>query len=389
MSEAQTSVLARIPAHVAIIMDGNGRWAKARSLPRLAGHKAGTENLRRVIIKACAEFGIKYLTVFAFSSENWNRPQDEVQGLMRIMGEALEREVPELNRQGARILHVGSEENMPVELRDGVRRAVELTKNNQTITVCVAGNYGGRAEIVNAVRRIIAAGTPAEAVDEALISHNLYTAGIPDPDLVIRTSGELRTSNFCPGRAPMPNGTSPPVLAGFGRGAAGSLAILKTRTPFWQAQRKTLAKRVSSGVLIFIFCLSIAVAGGWWFSVGIGLILCGAAWEFAEMFRGRATAWEHALHAGALVFPPCGWSIAWLPAGLAGATLAAMGLHVFALKRRAGWQRYEHQPGGRCTLPGWAATLSRCAFCRTGWHGCCWQSFGGVRRYRRTVLAAC
>ncbi len=195
MPEKESGGLRSVPTHVAIIMDGNGRWAQARHLPRLAGHQAGTENLRR-IIKACAEFGIKYLTVYAFSTENWNRPQDEVQGLMRIMAEALEREVPELNRQGARIVHIGSEENMPTALRDGVRRAVQMTNANTTITVCVALNYGGRAEIVQAVRRIVAAGTPAEAVDEALINQILYTAGIPDPDLVIRTSGEMRISNF-------------------------------------------------------------------------------------------------------------------------------------------------------------------------------------------------
>ncbi len=185
----------RIPRHVAIIMDGNGRWAKARGLPRLAGHRAGTENLRRVI-EACVEFGVRYLTVYAFSTENWGRPQEEVSGLMHILEEMIDRELEELHAQGVQIRHLGRLERLNESLVRKIRHAIEYTRENDRLTLCVAFNYGGRDEIVHAVQRIIADGVPAEAIDEALIEEYLYTVGIPDPDLIIRTSGELRTSNF-------------------------------------------------------------------------------------------------------------------------------------------------------------------------------------------------
>ncbi len=185
----------KVPRHVAIIMDGNGRWAQARGLPRLAGHRAGVEALRRVI-EASVEFGIQYLTVYAFSTENWGRPQDEVEGLMNILEEVIDREVPELHRQGVQIRHLGKMEGLRPELQRKIREAVELTRNNTRLVLNVALNYGGRDEIVQAVRRIIAAGYRPEEVTEALIAQHLYTAGIPDPDLVIRTSGEQRMSNF-------------------------------------------------------------------------------------------------------------------------------------------------------------------------------------------------
>jgi len=184
-----------VPAHVAIIMDGNGRWAAAHNLPRMAGHREGTENLRRVIT-ACVEFDIKYLTIYAFSTENWKRPRDEVFGLMQIMAEALKKEVAELNQQGVRINHIGRLEKLDDALRNGIINAVELTKNNDRLILNVAWNYGGRDELVHAVQRIIIKGTSAEAVTEATIADNLFTAGTPDPDLVIRTSGEQRVSNF-------------------------------------------------------------------------------------------------------------------------------------------------------------------------------------------------
>ena len=184
-----------LPTHIAIIMDGNGRWATARHLPRMAGHREGTENLRRVIT-ACVEFGVKYLTIYAFSTENWKRPQDEVSGLMQIMAEALRKEVGELNKQGVRINHIGRLEKLDTPLRNGIINAVELTKNNDRLILSVAWNYGGRDEIVFAVQRIIQNGISAEVVTETTIAENLFTAGIPDPDLVIRTSGEKRVSNF-------------------------------------------------------------------------------------------------------------------------------------------------------------------------------------------------
>ena len=185
----------RVPQHVAIIMDGNGRWAKARGLPRLKGHQAGTENLRP-ILRASAEFGIQILTVWAFSTENWRRPEAEVTGLLRILQQMIRRELQEQHREGVRIRHIGRLDRMPARLRQQVLDAVELTRNNDHIVLNVAFDYGGRAEIVQAVQRIIRAGIPAEQVDEALLSSYLYTAGLPDPDLIIRTSGEMRTSGF-------------------------------------------------------------------------------------------------------------------------------------------------------------------------------------------------
>jgi undecaprenyl diphosphate synthase len=187
--------LESVPRHVAIIMDGNGRWAKARGLPRLAGHRAGTENLRP-ILEAAAEFGIEILTIWAFSTENWARPETEVRGLLRILRLMIRRELKELNRQGVKLRHIGRLDRLPESLQAQVREAIELTKDNERIVLNVAFDYGGRAEIVRAVRRIIQEGVPAEEVDEELLSSYMYTAGQPDPDLIIRTGGELRTSGF-------------------------------------------------------------------------------------------------------------------------------------------------------------------------------------------------
>ncbi len=176
-------------------MDGNGRWAKARGLPRLAGHRAGTENLRR-ILKACVRHGIKILTIYAFSTENWGRPVEEVRGLMTILEQVIERELKELNEQGVCIRHVGRTEGISPRLLKKIQKAIALTRNNDTIILNVAFNYGGRQEIIDAVRRIIQDGVTPEQVDDALLSRYLYTSGQPDPDLIIRTSGELRVSNF-------------------------------------------------------------------------------------------------------------------------------------------------------------------------------------------------
>ncbi len=183
------------PRHVAIIMDGNGRWAKARGLPRLAGHRAGTENIRS-ILEASVQFGIEILTVWAFSTENWQRPQEEVRGLLRILGRMIRRETKELHKQGVQIRHIGRLDRLPERLRKQVLEALELTKDNQRIVFNVAFDYGGRGEIVHAVQRIIRDGVPAEQVTEELLSGYLYTGDLPDPDLIIRTSGEVRTSGF-------------------------------------------------------------------------------------------------------------------------------------------------------------------------------------------------
>lgn len=184
-----------IPEHIAIIMDGNGRWAKARGLPRLAGHQAGTENLRK-IIRACVEFGVRYLTIYAFSTENWGRPKEEVEGLLKILESVIEKELAELHKEGVKLRHIGRLDRLPDELRKKVEAAIELTKNNNRLTVIVAFNYGGRDEIVHAVEEIINQGIPANQITDTIIQEHLFTRGIPDPDLVIRTSGEMRLSNF-------------------------------------------------------------------------------------------------------------------------------------------------------------------------------------------------
>jgi undecaprenyl diphosphate synthase len=185
----------KIPQHVAIIMDGNGRWAARRNLPRIAGHRAGTENLRRVI-RACVEFGIKYLTIYAFSTENWGRPKAEIDGLMHIFEEVIDKELNELHQEGVQLRHLGSPERLNKTLREKVHQAVELTKNNSRLVVCVAFNYGGRDELVCAIRQLLEDGIQPDQISEELVSQYLFTAGVPDPDLIIRTSGEMRISNF-------------------------------------------------------------------------------------------------------------------------------------------------------------------------------------------------
>jgi len=184
-----------IPQHVAIIMDGNGRWATQRGLPRLAGHKAGTENLRQVI-RAAANLGIKYISFYAFSTENWNRPKPEVEGLLRLLSEFIVNETEALHKEGTRLLHIGYLAGLGPMLESKVKKAIELTKDNKAITVLFAFNYGGRDEIVTAVKRLISDGVSADEVTVDKISSVMFTAGIPDPELVIRTSGERRTSNF-------------------------------------------------------------------------------------------------------------------------------------------------------------------------------------------------
>ena len=187
--------LEHVPRHVAMIMDGNGRWARARGLPRLAGHRAGTENIRP-ILEASVEFGIEIVTIWAFSTENWQRPETEVKGLLRILERMIRRELQELDKQGVQLRHIGRLERLPGRLQKQVLDAIEQTKDNDRIVLNVAFDYGGRAEIVRAVQQIIREGIPAEEVDEQLLSRYMYTGGQPDPDLIIRTGGELRTSGF-------------------------------------------------------------------------------------------------------------------------------------------------------------------------------------------------
>jgi undecaprenyl diphosphate synthase len=176
-------------------MDGNGRWAQQRGLSRQQGHRAGTENIRR-IIQAFGERGVEVLTLYAFSTENWARPRREVNALMRLIPRVIERELKELHENGVRLVHVGDLEPLDERLRAKVLDAIELTKNNDRMTVALAFNYGGRAEIVEAMRRIAADAVPAERIDEALVASYLYTAGLPELDLLIRTAGDMRISNF-------------------------------------------------------------------------------------------------------------------------------------------------------------------------------------------------
>ncbi len=185
----------KIPQHIAIIMDGNGRWAEARGLPRLEGHKAGTENLRQ-IIRGCVDAGVKYLTIYAFSTENWGRPREEVEGLISILELFLDRELDELCAEGVKICHLGRLEAMPEKVRRKVEHSVEITCNNSRLILSVAWNYGGRDEIVYAIQKMIKEKVQPQDVTEDLVSQYLFTKDIPDPDLIIRTSGEMRISNF-------------------------------------------------------------------------------------------------------------------------------------------------------------------------------------------------
>ncbi len=195
MAQSASQPSAQPGLHVAIIMDGNGRWAQQRGLPRLVGHRAGTENVRRVVT-ACVDQGVRYLTLYAFSTENWSRPAYEVEGLMRILGEFIDRETRKLHAEGVQIRHLGRLEDLSPRLQQKIRDAVELTRLNSRLTLSVALNYGGRADVVDAVRAIIAQGIAPDSIDEACISRHLATADMPDPDLIIRTSGENRLSNF-------------------------------------------------------------------------------------------------------------------------------------------------------------------------------------------------
>ncbi len=184
-----------VPQHVAVIMDGNGRWASQHGLPRLAGHRAGTENIRD-IVTTCADLGIQYLTLYAFSTENWRRPSLEVEGLMKILSDFIDRETQKLHEEGVHLRHLGSLQGVNETLRRKVNTAIELTRHNSRLTLAIAFNYGGRSDIVDAVRTLIGQGLPPDAINEQALSSHLSTSGMPDPDLIIRTSGEWRLSNF-------------------------------------------------------------------------------------------------------------------------------------------------------------------------------------------------
>jgi undecaprenyl diphosphate synthase len=186
---------APVPQHIGIVMDGNGRWAKSRGLPRAMGHRAGTKNIRRVLEEA-VRLKIHVLTIYAFSTENWGRPRAEVGHLMRLISQSIRDELDELDAKGVQIRHSGRLSGVETKLADQIRAAVERTRHNDTIVLNVAFNYGGRAEIVDAIQRIMRDGIAPDNVTEELINRYLYTAGLPDPDMIIRTGGDYRLSNF-------------------------------------------------------------------------------------------------------------------------------------------------------------------------------------------------
>jgi len=183
----------RVPNHVAIIMDGNGRWARRKGLPRVEGHRRGAEVVENVV-RWSAEFGIKYLTLYTFSTENWRRPKEEIEFLFSLLVEKLETKAPELIKENVRLRFMGRLEDLPEKLKNKCREAEEMTKSNDGLNLIIALNYGGRAEIVDAVERILREG--ATEVNEEGFRKYLYLPDVPDPDLIIRTSGEMRLSNF-------------------------------------------------------------------------------------------------------------------------------------------------------------------------------------------------
>lgn len=184
-----------IPRHVAIIMDGNGRWASSRGFQRSEGHRAGYENLRRVVA-AASQAKVAYLTLFAFSTENWDRPNEEVTGILALAAEVIRIETEDLHSNGIRIKHVGRLDRLPKELQDQIAEAVELTADNKGLTLGIAFDYGGRYDVVQAIQRIMKDGVSPNEVTEEMVSNYLFTSSVPDPDLVIRTGGEFRISNF-------------------------------------------------------------------------------------------------------------------------------------------------------------------------------------------------
>ena len=186
---------ASTPRHVAIVMDGNGRWAQERELPREQGHQHGRIKLHDVV-RAFSERGVRYLTLYAFSTENWRRPSEEVQGLMTLAAEAIKQDAPRLHQEGARLLHLGRKDRLDPDIAAAIDRVVDVTSSNTGITLSVAFDYGGREEILEAARTLIREGVPADNIDESAFESHLFTNGLPDPDLIIRTGGELRISNF-------------------------------------------------------------------------------------------------------------------------------------------------------------------------------------------------
>ena len=195
MAKISTKKFTLLPNHIAIVPDGTGRWAERRGMPRLSGHRAGAENMHRMI-QYLSEYPIKCVTLYGFSTENWNRPQDEVIGLFEILDEFIANCIAEFHEQGIRLRHLGRIHELPQNLQQAIDNAVEQTKDNAKMTLCLAFNYGGRAEILDAVNHIISEGIPPQNINEEFFGNYLYTAGLPNVDLLVRTGDELRLSNF-------------------------------------------------------------------------------------------------------------------------------------------------------------------------------------------------
>jgi undecaprenyl diphosphate synthase len=194
-ASSTVETIIRLPYHIAFIMDGNGRWAEKRGLPRIEGHRVGVENLRSVI-ERLYELQIKYVTVYGLSTENWKRPEEEITSLLHLIEEIIDDEMIALHKRGIRLRHLGQLDGLSPRLQESITRSVALTQNNTGMVLNFAFNYGGRIEILDAVRQLIIDGIPPKDIDEDLFSRYLYTAGLPEIDLVIRTGGELRISNF-------------------------------------------------------------------------------------------------------------------------------------------------------------------------------------------------
>lgn len=194
-SQHQTSNIQKVPIHIAIIMDGNGRWAKKRGMPRIEGHRRGAESLKEAV-KSCIELGVKYLTVYAFSTENWKRPKDEVGFLMQLLLLTIDREIDSLFKNGIKLRFLGKIGMLPEKLQGKIRSAEEKTRNNGKLNLNIMLSYGGRAEIVEAIKSLVKNQVKDDRINEETVSGLLYTAGMPDPDLLIRTAGEMRVSNF-------------------------------------------------------------------------------------------------------------------------------------------------------------------------------------------------
>ena len=189
------SCLDHVPVHVALIMDGNGRWAIKKGLDRSQGHAHGASKLREIVTKF-GEYGVKYVTLYAFSTENWARPQNEVENILDILLTSINSELENLHRQGVKIIHLGDKATLPEEISHAISKSEQLTENNSKITLSVAFSYGGRSEIIQAIKNMVSEGIEAENVDEKTFERYLTTYGIPDPDIIVRTAGEMRLSNF-------------------------------------------------------------------------------------------------------------------------------------------------------------------------------------------------